>query len=210
VSLDWPEFASALWKVNDQLGIRPEWQLAVIYLETAGTFDPSICNPYGCCGINQLCKSTYPHYVNVPVSEYVTWTASDQLNGPVFNYWRDALRSGPINSAGRLMLAQLSQGALARAPTLDSVVFSSPSAEYEQNKSFDTAGKNYITLRDLENAANAYMRYPAVQNAIARAYALRGYVAPRAPKISNLAVTFGVLALAAAAGYSAYKVRVYA
>ena len=34
MALDWPAFGDALWKVSDRLGIRPEWQLPVIALES--------------------------------------------------------------------------------------------------------------------------------------------------------------------------------
>src|SRR5271154_4544373 len=130
--LDWPAFGDALWKVSDQLGIRPEWQLPVLSLKSGGTFDPSICNAGGCCGLNQFCPVSYG-YVPVPMDEYRTWTASQQLAGPILNYWRDAMKYGPIRSSTRLMLAQLGQGLLRTAPSLDSVVFRSPSKEYTSN-----------------------------------------------------------------------------
>ena len=209
--LDWPAFGNALWLVNDQLGIRPEWQLPVIYLETAHTFDPSIVNPGGCVGINQLCPSTYSKYVHVPVDQYRAWPASKQLSGPVFAYWRDALTRGPINSAARLMLAQLGQGLLASAPDMNSVVFSAPSAGYQQNKSFDQAGKGYFTVQDLANAVAKNANAPAVQDAIARAYAMRpGNEIVTPPSVQRgsaktflLSLTAG--ALIAASGYGIYK-----
>ena len=230
-SLDWPTFGNALWQVSDQLGIRPEWQLPVLGLETGGTFDPAIMNQNGCVGINQFCPQTYPGYVSVPVSQYRTWPASAQLSGPVLAYWRNALKYGPIRSATRLMLSQFGQGLLAAAPALDSVVFQSPSQEYVQNAGLDTAHKGSITVQDIANAMSRQAQSPSVVDAISRAYAMRptekprdavyGYdymspspspfpgVTPPARPIgtSPVLVTVGALAMTAAAGFAAYLGR---
>lgn len=214
--LDWPAFGNALWLVSDQLGIRPEWQLPVIYLETAHTLDPSIVNPGGCVGINQFCPPTYSYYVHVPVSEYRTWTASRQLSGPVLAYWRDALKYGPIDSAARLMVAQLSQRKLATVTATDSVVFSAPSAEYAQNSSFDLVNKGYFTVQDLADVLTKQTKAPAVQDALARAYAMRpneiphdsyGYslVTPPLRKPGIAAAAIGMFALVGAVSYGIYK-----
>lgn len=215
-NLDWPAFGDALWLVNDRLGIRPEWQLPVIYLETARTLDPSIMNPGGCVGLNQFCPSTYPRYVHVPVDQYRKWTASAQLSGPILAYWRDALTQGPINSAARLMLAQLGQGLLATTPTMNSVVFSAPSAEYRQNSGFDMTQKGYFTLQDLADVLAKQARAPEVQEAIGRAYAMRpnevpseGYVFslvnPPTARSGGAVAAFALGTFMAAVGYGTYK-----
>lgn len=233
MSLDWPAFGYALWRVNDQLGIRPEWQLTVLYLESR--FNPSAVNSGNCVGLNQFCPPTYPKYVKVPVSEYLTWTASRQLSGPIFNYWSDAIRSfGPIRSAIRLMLSQFGQSLLKTVPELDSVVFSAPSSEYSANCptavrgepcSLDPTLKGYITVRDIANTLTRISQKPAVQDAIARAYQLRpderpynpvygddyGYAPPTPPSMyietrpGLIAVTVGALAIAA--GWGAHMMR---
>jgi hypothetical protein len=178
---DWPDFGYALWQVSDQLGIRPEWQLPVISMETGGSFDPGICNSGGCCGLNQFCPGTYQRYVHVPVADYRTWMASQQLAGPILNFWRDALNQGPIRSSTRLMLAQLGTALLKSAPNLTSVVFADPSAAYKQNQGFDTAGKGYITVQDLADAMARQASTFGVQDALARTYALRPNERPRDP-----------------------------
>lgn len=211
MALDWPAFGEALWLVNDQLGIRPEWQLPVIYLETARTFDPSIMNPGGCVGISQFCPSTYPRYVHVPVDQYRRWTASAQLSGPVLAYWRDALTHGPIDSAARLMLAQLGHGLLSAAPNMNSVVFAAPSAEYQQNKGFDQANKGYFTVQDLADVLAKQTNAPAVQDALARVYAMRPnneLVTPPTAQRSRVAtflLATAAGALVAATGFGLYK-----
>ena len=59
MALDWPAFGDALWTVSDELGIRPEWQLPVLSLETGGTFDPGAVNTGGCVGLNQFCLGRF-------------------------------------------------------------------------------------------------------------------------------------------------------
>jgi len=173
MALDWPAFGDALWKVYDQTGIRPEWQIPVMSLETGGTFDPAICNPSNCCGLNQFCGSTYTHYVHVPISEYRTWLASQQLAGPVLAYWKDALNFGKIRSSARLMVAQLGQGLLRTPASLERVVFRSPSIEYKSNSGFDTQKKGTITEQDIANSMARQVPRASVKDAIAKAYAMR-------------------------------------
>lgn len=230
MALDWPAFGTALWRVSDQTGIRPEWQLPVIALETIGTFDPAIESPGGCVGLNQFCASAYSNYVSVPVSQYRTWPASRQLGGPILNYWADAVKAyGPIHSSSKLMVAQLGHALLSKARTLDSVIFARPSIEYTRNISFDPEPrKGYITVRDLANAMSYYAKTPEVRDALARTYALRPRERPYDPVYGldfgatapievitlptttarkGALVTLTALGLAAAAGIAAHRVR---
>ena len=230
--LDWPAFGDALWRVNDRLGIRPEWVLPVLSLETGGTFDPAIMNPGGCVGLNQFCPSAYSRYVTVPIDQYRRWPASRQLSGPIFDYWRDAAASfGPIRSATKLMVAQLGHALLKRAGNLDSVLFTSPSGAYLANSSLDTSRKGFITVRDLANALGPRARSQGVREALARVYAMRPGERPYNPvygtdfgfaaapleivrppmqasrTVSGFVAAVGVVTLTAAAGYSAYEAR---
>jgi len=194
--------------------------LPVIHLES--TFDPAIMNPGGCVGTMQFCPGTYEHYVGVPVAEYRTWPASQQLAGPVLAYWYDKTRIGQIRSATRLMQAQLAPGELQKAPSLDSVVYQSPSGGYNGNKGvFDPSRKGYFTLQDLANVMKDHANSSAVQDAIVRTYALRpderthdpvygddfgfrGLIAPlgmprRSVQVAGVIFTISALSLAAAA-----------
>ena len=225
MALDWPAFGAALWSVSDQLGIRPEWQLPVLSMETGGTFSPSITNSGGCVGLNQFCPGTYSHYVGVPVSTYQTWPASAQLSGPILAYWRDALKYGPIRSATHLMLAQLGQGLLARPAGLGDIVFASPSSAYASNSGFDSNRKGYITVQDIANAMAVQASRPAVKSALALAYAMRpnepmsdpvyGDDYQTSPLVrpptdtggSPILVAFGVMAIAAGAALVAREGR---
>jgi hypothetical protein len=173
MALDFPAFGDALWKVYDQTGIRPEWQTPVIALETGGTFDPAITNPGGCVGLNQFCPGTYSHYVHVPVAEYRTWLASQQLAGPVLAYWKDAIAFDKIRSSTRLMVAQLGQALLRTPASLDRVVFRTPSIEYRSNSGFDTQKNGAITEQDIANAMARQAASAKVKDAIAKAYAMR-------------------------------------
>jgi hypothetical protein len=225
--LDWPAFGDALWRVSDALGIRPEWQLPVLHLESG--FDPSIVNSIGCVGLNQFCPNAAGQfaYLPVPVDQYRAWPASQQLAGPVLAYWHDAMRYGPIRSATRLMLAQLGPALLGSAPTPGSVVYAAPGAAYTGNSGFDTAGKGFFTVQDLANAMARESATPAVRQAIANAYAMRpgeqpedpvygrdwpsaGWLAvPRVVPLPFFAAAAAVT-MAAAAGYAALERRRFA
>jgi hypothetical protein len=185
--LDWPRFGDALWSVSDELGIRPEWQLPVLYFESGGTFDPSVANAIGCVGLNQFCPTAAgpSPYLPVPPAQYRAWAASDQLAGPIRAYWRDASRYGPIRSATRLELAQLGPALLARARSLGSTVYAAPSAEYAGNRGFDAAGKGYFTVFDVADAMARASAAPAVRTALARAYAMRPWERPSDPVFGN-------------------------
>lgn len=232
MSLDWPAFGDALWLVSDETGIRPEWQLPVLSLETGGTFDPSIVNSIGCVGINQFCPSSYPRYVHVPVREYRSWSASMQLSGPVLNFWRNAVAAyGPIRSATKLMLAQFGVPTISKP--LTGIVFSAPSREYQANCptcpcGLDPACKGYITVQDVANTLSRQARTAKVREAIAKAYTMRPEERPFDPvygldfggespiEIINpptragpgkVLAAMGVITLAGAAGFGAYTVR---
>ena len=229
MALDWPSFGDALWRVSDQLGIRPEWQLPVLYLESR--FNPASTNPDGCVGLNQLCPGTFAKYVSVPTDQYKTWTASEQLSGPIFNYWRDALESGPIRSSTRLMLSQLGQTLLGTKPALDSVVYAAPNAAYRENAHvFDSASKGYYTVQDIAHVMAQQAQTPAVLDALSRVYAMRPGDRPLDPvygedyalnprelnpgswniripssKGSVVATALGVVVLVSLTGFGVYK-----
>lgn len=212
-ALDWPDFGYALWKVDNELGLKPEWVLPVLYLESR--FDPAAMNPSGCVGLNQFCvgPGTYARYVNVPIEQYRQWPASSQLAGPIFNYWRDALRSGRIDSAARLMVAQLGHSLL--TTTGDGIVLAAPSAEYYANAGvFDPPtpdypkGKGYFTLGDIAGVLAYDLRQPVVQDALSRAYNARQRP-PAPPRIGPVVAAMGALALAAGAAYAAHEGRRY-
>lgn len=205
--LDQPGTSDALWKINNQLGIHPEWALAVTYLESK--FNPAAINPSGCVGLNQFCRGTFSNYVGVSPEEYKTWPASAQLSGPIFNYWRDATRSGTVDSAAKLMVAQLSQAALGRVRSSSDVVFAAPSSEYEANKKvFDPNDKGYFTLGDIAGVLGYILKLPVVQAAVNETYYLHEHPELRAPVVSGRGgVWVGAFALALGAAYGAYSVR---
>jgi hypothetical protein len=223
--LDWPAFGDALWTVSDELGIRPEWQLPVLGIESGGTLDPRAVNANGCVGLNQFCPGTLEQYVTVPAAEYRDWPASVQLAGPILEYWRDAVRYGPIRSGARLMLAQLGPALLASSPSLGSPVYAAPSSAYTQNRWLDPAGKGYFTVGDLADAVARASASPAVRQALALAYAMRPgewtrdpglgedwpsprrLAAPRLPALSPVVPLVATVVLVAVAGYAARERR---
>jgi len=52
------EFEKKVREVSQNLDIDPNWLMALMDLESAGTFSPSITNSIGCVGLIQFCPDT--------------------------------------------------------------------------------------------------------------------------------------------------------
>jgi soluble lytic murein transglycosylase-like protein len=51
-------FVEKVKKISANLGIDPNWLMAIMYFESAGTFSPSITNNIGATGLIQFIPST--------------------------------------------------------------------------------------------------------------------------------------------------------
>lgn len=183
MSLDFPAMGAALWALSDATGVRPEYILPVLQLESG--FDPSIVNSIGCTGINQLCK-------NIP-DGFASWTASQQMSGEVTPMYRALVaKYGAIRSATRAYQANLLPASLPTAKQLSDVVAARGSsatyvggltqgAVYTSNAGLDANGDGVITVGDLAAKMAQMVARPAVQSAIAQTYALRPGTSPRDP-----------------------------
>lgn len=172
--LDFPATGQALWALYDETGIRPEYALAVFWLESK--FNPSIVNPIGCVGLFQLCPQSH----TLP-SGYASWPASQQISESATPFWAGIVKQyGEIRSGTRLMQGNWLPGTLVTARRLSSVVAAAPSPSYTQNATvFDPKGKGYSTVQDVANAIAKTV--PFIQDAIAQTYALRPTERPRDP-----------------------------
>lgn len=73
------EFIAAVKQYSESLGIDPNWLMAVIYFESAGSFSSSITNPYtGAVGLIQFMPATAAH-LQTSVSELASMSAVAQL-----------------------------------------------------------------------------------------------------------------------------------
>jgi hypothetical protein len=164
----------ALWNITSQTGIKPEWLLPVLWLESG--FNPAVPNQAGqpFYGLNQASVSLIQTYAGVSPDVYLTWSASQQLNTVVLGYLKGLVSSyGPLRSATRCYQANFLPGTLNTARKLGDVITSSPSAFYNANAGLDVNHDGSITVGDLAANMARVARTPQVQSAIKTAYAAK-------------------------------------
>lgn len=202
MSLDQASYP-ALWQIADATGIRPEWLLPTLQLESG--LNPGVANQAGFpyYGISQI-NGDFLAAIGVTPDDYLTWPASQQLQRVVLPYMQSAVnRYGPLRSATRVYQANFLPGTLATATSLGSVLAARGSAVYDANIGLDSNRDGVITVQDL--ADEMAKQLPAVQGAIANAYAVRPGEFPRDAVYGddfgggNQWVKVGVIVLSAAA-----------
>lgn len=72
-------FVEKVKKISANLGIEPNWLMAIMYFESAGTFSPSITNNIGATGLIQFIPST-ARGLGTSTSELRKMTAVQQLD----------------------------------------------------------------------------------------------------------------------------------
>jgi hypothetical protein len=188
--LDQPASANAFWAIFDACGIRPEYLIPVLQFESG--LNPASSNALGYSGLNGL-SSTYLTALGFTEADYVTWSASRQLQSAVLPYFRDMVSSyGSLDSGIRVYQANFYPASLRYAPGLDDTIVEAPSQAYELNAVFDHAKKGRITPRDLGITIKTQLAVPAVQQAIAAAYQVRPAMGP--PKDPVFGTSFGFFA----------------
>ena len=108
--LDWPTFGDALWRVSDATGIRPEWQLPVLYLESG--FDPSRPNAEG-APYYGLAQDYGPYLTRngIAPADYLAMSAAEQLSRIVAPRLAGMVKVyGPLRSATRVYQANFLPG----------------------------------------------------------------------------------------------------
>ena len=172
MALDMPGFGSALWSLYDSTGIRPEYALVSMALES--NLNPQAVNSINCQGLNQMCAGSH----TLP-SGYASYSASQQVNQVIAPFWKNLVATyGPIRSGTRLEQANWLPGTLPKAKALGDVVykFASPNAD---SPVFDPTGKGYATVQDIANALQK--KVAGIQGILAQVYALRPGETPRDP-----------------------------
>jgi hypothetical protein len=192
----------ALWQIDAQLGIPPDTSVPVLYLESS--LNPAAhTNGTDFYGLNQI-SGRWLRASGVQPSDFLAWSAAEQLLRTVLPYWRWAEAYGPISDPGTCMWAQLAPGTLAHATSNAAVVYSAPSQAYEANKWLDVTNDGAISLGDLRTVLAAISSKAPVRSTIAAAYAQRGQqpvaVASRSSG-SNVLLAALVAAAGAAAVY---------
>jgi hypothetical protein len=174
-------FPAALWTMSDKTGIRPEWILPVMQLESG--LNPAIGNAggYPYYGLNQI-SGRWLQARGIAPADYLTWPASQQVLRVVSEYMREQQAAfGPLRSATRVYQANLYPASLKTATTMDGVVIASKgpcspgrtSDPYCANVALDHDKSGAIEVRDLAWFMGKEAATKGVQAQIAAAYALR-------------------------------------
>lgn len=193
-----------LWKLYDSSGIRPEWVLPMLYLESG--FDPSLQNRAGAqyYGLAQD-FGPYLERHGITPAAYVAMSAAEQLAAIVVPRLETLEKAwGPMRSATRVYQGNFQPATLRTARSLSSVVVWRGQSDYASNAILDVFRDGAITVSDLAWWMGDRAAQPETRAAIGRAYALR-------PKETPSNVVYGtdffdplgwLLAPAALAGYA--------
>ncbi len=203
--LDFPASADALWALYDATGIRPEYAIVAMALESG--LDPGITNSAGYAGLNQMAAGTYP-------DGYTDWLASEQIAQVITPYWAGHVKAfGAVRSGTRLEQGNFYPASLKTARNLGSLIVSADgrgpassgenAAAYAGNAAaFDPQKTGVITVQGVADALERQAGKSSVAQAIQQAYASRPGESPRDPVYGE---DFGLLErhLGLAAGLSA-------
>lgn len=141
-------FVASVIDYSNDLGIDPNWLMAVMYFETAGTFSASIRNPYSdATGLIQFMPSTAAD-LGTSIDELALMPAEEQLYY-VYRYYLPY--KNRINSYVDLYLATFFPAAIGKQ---DSYVLEtsniSASAIAEVNPVFDLNKDRKITVAEIK------------------------------------------------------------
>lgn len=162
-----------LWDIYDQTGIRPEYLLPTLWVESG--LNPAIQNLQGApyYGINQVSATWLKTHLGVDPQTYLTWPASEQLSKVVLPFakaWPKPLLSGTRVEQANYLPATINGAPgwpAARYP--GDILVRSNQGEY--NPGLDRGNKGYITVADIE--AFVSKATPNIQGALVEAYAIR-------------------------------------
>lgn len=167
-----------LWKLYDASGVRPEWVVPMLYLESG--FDPALPNRAGSQNYG-IAQDFGPYLARhgIDPADYLKMSAAEQLRAIVVPRLTElSKRWGPLRSATRVYQANYMPATLKTAPGLASVVAWRGSPEYNANKILDVTRDGAITVSDLAWWMRREAAEPEAKAAILRAYELRSNESP--------------------------------
>lgn len=186
---DKAEFEQAVRYYSQKLGIRPEWLMAVMHFETAGTMNPGIQNSIGATGLIQFMPNT-------AIGLGTTVDALKKMTGSEQMYWVHKYLSpyqNKIKSLADLYMAVFYPLAISRGQefvlgsqnnTADTVA--------RQNPSFSN-GRDYVTKQDVTNFIT--YRYPEISKYAIDVYqGVKKRVVDVATMVTANPVAFGLTA----------------
>lgn len=149
-----PAFTAEVEAMADRLGTRPEYLMAVMSFESAGTFSPSVENDLsGATGLIQFLPST-AEGLGTSTSALAQMSPVEQLQY-VEAYFEPF--SGQLNTLEGVYTAVLSGSP---KPDPGTTLFSSGTAAYSQNAGLDANGDGRITSGEATAAVRARVDGP--------------------------------------------------
>lgn len=197
----------ALWALYDATGVRPEWLLPTLQIESG--LDPSVPNAQGYpyYGLNQIAGSALQAQ-GIDPTDYLTWPASQQIARVVGPYVASQVATyGALRSGLKVYLANFYPAALPSSGSLAAHVVCKPARPcvphdpdpYCANAALDVDHSGCITVGDLATLVQRAAQSPAVAAAIASAYRVR----PGQPTNPTYGLDYGaVVASASSTGHA--------
>jgi peptidoglycan hydrolase-like protein with peptidoglycan-binding domain len=138
-----PEFRAALWEMADRNGWNVDAIATVMSIESAGTFSPSIKNPYGSAtGLIQFTENT-ARILGTTTAELARMTAIEQL-AYVEKYYKNARISASARPVDYYVVL------VGKLPGLGIGTQVVSDADYAVNKGLDADRDGVITVSDLQ------------------------------------------------------------
>lgn len=139
------EFRQRVVEMGKNLGVDPNWLLAVMAFETGSTFSPSIKNSLGFTGLIQF-GSTAAKELGTTQAALAKMTAVEQLDY-VERYFQNVARArGRLSTFTDVYMAVLWPAAVGKGDGF--VLFRTPSSAYKANQALDWNQKGYVTAGD--------------------------------------------------------------
>lgn len=146
------EFVEKIKKVSSNLKVNPNWLMALIDFETAGSFSPSITNSLGYVGLIQFGKAAAID-LGTTTDKLKKMSAVEQLDyvEKYFKFWYKVLKIEKPNTYIDTYLIVLFPSAVNKG---DDFVIRSNSISASKfavnNPAFDKDGNKIVTVRDVK------------------------------------------------------------
>lgn len=139
-------FVDKVRTISNKLGINPDWLMVVMNYETAGTFSPSVKNPYSSAtGLIQFLESTAV-WLGTTTAALAQMTRVQQLDY-VYEYLRRTKQSrGSFNYLVDVYLAVFYPASID-----DGLDYIYPNHVYAANKGFDLDKDGKITKKEIQD-----------------------------------------------------------
>jgi hypothetical protein len=159
--------------------VDPEWLLLVLYLES--TLHPDVGNSLGYVGLNQLNSSYLRSAFHTEPADYLTWSASEQMIHVVGPWLKRALRGVVPQSIGHLYAFNIAPSIAYAHGAPETVIFSSPTKEYQKNSGLDYDKSGSITIGDFNKFFERLATRADYKKALARLRASTSLSIPAKP-----------------------------